>query len=154
MIGGLAAAVAGAAGIAGAAGRDFGPLLESRGGDVIFAHWGGGFMERRIGRVLEEIEATPEQEERFWKIIDDARAEIWPMLREFRGAREDIAELLGAATIDRAAVEKLRSERIAAMEQVSRRMTTALLDAAEVLTPEQRAELLEIFREHRSHRRW
>jgi protein CpxP len=62
--------------------------------------------------------------------------------------------LLGAATIDREAAEKLRAERIAAADEASRKLTTALLDAAEVLTAEQRAELLEHFEDRGWHRRW
>lgn len=117
-------------------------------------HHGGGFMGRGFGRMLERVDATAEQEERIWAIIDDARAELRPMMREFRDSRETVAELLGAASIDRAAAETLRAERVAAIDTASRRMTGALLDAAEVLTPEQRAKLVEHFRERGSRGRW
>ena len=104
-------------------------------------------MEHRIGSVLDELDATPEQEDKLWDIIDKARTEIRPTFRDFRETREEVIELLGRPTIDRAAAEKLRSERIAAIDQASQKMTTALLDAAEVLTPEQRAKLVEHLKE-------
>jgi Spy/CpxP family protein refolding chaperone len=156
-IGGIAAvAVVGAVGFAAARSDDFGFGIGrfGMGGHMMQAHMGGGFMEHRIGSVLDELEATPEQEDKLWDIIDKARAEVRPTFRDFRETREEVIELLGASTIDRAAAEKLRSERIAAIDEASRKMTTALLDAAEVLTPEQRAKLVEHLKERRGRGRW
>lgn len=101
----------------------------------------GGFAEHRLERMLESVDATREQEDRLWTIIDDARADLRPVGREFRDTRDEIAKLLAAPAIDRAAVEKLRADRIATADTASKRATEALLAAAEVLTPEQRAEL-------------
>ncbi|YCI05726.1 Spy/CpxP family protein refolding chaperone [Ensifer sp. D2-11] len=157
-IGGLAAVAAvSAVGFAAARSDDFGVGMGrfGIGGHVMHAHMGGGgFMEHRIGTMLDELDATPEQEDKLWDIIDDARAEIRPTFRDFRETREEVIELLGAPSIDRAAAEKLRSERIAAIDEASRKMTTALLDAAEVLTPEQRAKLVEHLKKRRGHGRW
>lgn len=100
--------------------------------------FGGGFG---IERAFDAIDATAEQEKKIWEIVDGVRGEVRPMMRDFRGTREQLAEILGAPTVDRAAVEKLRAERVAALDQASQKITTALLDAAEVLTPEQRAKL-------------
>lgn len=107
------------------------------------------FMEWRLERTLEEVDATPEQVARVKAIAEEARREIGPLMRGFRGTREDFAEILGAETIDRAAAETLRAERLAAMDAASARAVRAMLDAAEVLTPEQRAELAEEFGERR-----
>lgn len=153
VIGGLAAvAVVSAIGFAAARSDDFGFGM---GGHMMHARMGGGgFMEHRIGSVLDELDATPEQEDKLWDIIDQARGEIRPAFRDFRETREEVVELLGAPTIDRAAAEKLRGERIAAIDEASRKMTTALLDAAEVLSPEQRAKLVEHLKERRDRGRW
>lgn len=154
---GLAAALIGGAGLSGAFSQDA-PGVEAGAERPQFhlAHWGGGgrFMGRGFDRVLEEIEATPEQERKLWEIAGETFTSAWPMAREFRGAREDLQELLTARTIDRAAVEKLRAERVAAVEELSRTVTAAIVEAAEVLTPEQRAELAEILEERRGRRRW
>lgn len=149
--GGLAVLVAGGAGVA---------TAMSDGGGFGMHRFGGGmggmghFAERRIDRVLEEIEATDEQTEQLYAIFDAARSDLRPMMREFRGTREEIAKLLAAPTLDRSAAEALRAERIAAIDSASKRMTTAMLDAAEVLTAEQRAELMEHMEERGRHRRW
>jgi Spy/CpxP family protein refolding chaperone len=104
--------------------------------------------------MLDQIDATPEQEDKLWEIIDNTRSELRPTFREFRETREQIAGILGAPTIDRAALEKLRSDRIATIDATSRKVTDALVQAAEVLTPEQRAKLVEHFKERDGHGRW
>jgi Spy/CpxP family protein refolding chaperone len=75
-------------------------------------------------------------------------------MREFRDARTAVVELMSAPTLDRAAAETLRAERIAAIDEASKKMTAAMLDAAEVLTPEQRAELAKHLGERKGPRRW
>lgn len=115
---------------------------------------GGHFAGRGLGRALDAVDATAEQEDRIWAIIDDARTELRPMMREFRDTRTAVIDLLAAGTIDRAAAETLRAERIAAMDEASKKVTAALLDAAEVLTPEQRTQLVEHFKERGGPRRW
>ena len=116
-------------------------------------HFGGPFGGRGLARALGAVDATAEQEDRIWAIIDDARAELRPMMREFRDARGEVMELIAAPTIDRAAAETLRAERIAAIDEASKKLTAAALEAAEVLTPEQRAKLGEQLKERRGPRR-
>ncbi|EXL02667.1 Spy/CpxP family protein refolding chaperone [Aquamicrobium defluvii] len=115
---------------------------------------GGHFAGRGFSRALDAVDATAEQEDRIWAIIDDARAELRPVMREFRDTRATVMELLAAQTIDRAAAETLRAERIATIDEASKKMVAAALDAAEVLTPEQRAKLAEQMKERRGPGRW
>lgn len=100
----------------------------------------GGFG---IERALRSVDASKEQREEIWTIVDAARSEIRPLVSDMHDRREQVATLLAAETLDRAAFETLRQETIASADAVSARGMAALLDAAEVLTPEQRAELLE-----------
>lgn len=156
-VAGLAAVLVGGFGAAGAMSGEFGG--PGMGRHMTHANMGGrmggmGFAGPGFGRMLDEIDATAEQETRIWAIVDAARGELRPMMREFRDARGEIVKILGAGTIDRAAAETLRAERVAAMDEASKKMTAALLDAAEVLTPEQRARLVENFQERGPGRRW
>jgi protein CpxP len=73
--------------------------------------------------------------------MDGVRIEARPLMRDFRDSREELAKLLGAATIDRTAVETLRARRVAQVDEASKKLATAIIAAAEVLTPEQRAKL-------------
>jgi Spy/CpxP family protein refolding chaperone len=61
-------------------------------------------------------------------------------------------QLLAAPTIDRAAIERIRVEQMQLAETATRRMTQALVDAAEVLNPEQRAKLAANWENRRRHR--
>jgi Spy/CpxP family protein refolding chaperone len=104
-------------------------------------HMGMRFAEHRFERVMDQIDATDEQQDRIWAIVDRTRSEMRPMGREFRGMREEVAALLSAPTIDRAAVEALRVKRLAEVDAASKKAVAAVIEAAEVLTPEQRAKL-------------
>ena len=53
-----------------------------------------------------------------------------------------------APSIDRARLESLRAEQIKSLDEASKRLVTAISDAAEVLTPEQRAALAKQIEEH------
>lgn len=129
---GLAAVIAVGAGAAVAQGWGKGGM----------GHMGMRFAEHRFERVMDEIDATDEQQDKIWAIVDKTRAELRPMGREFRQSRQEVVEILGAATIDKAAVETMRAERIAAIDEASKKAVAALIEAAEVLTPEQRTKLV------------
>ena len=57
--------------------------------------------------------------------------------------RQQALTLFAAPTIDAAAIEALRVQMQAQHEQVSKRMSQAMVDSARVLTPEQRAKFAE-----------
>jgi Spy/CpxP family protein refolding chaperone len=135
--------LAAGSGVATAVGSDLVP-----GAQLVRMGWGGGWHHdmqghHGMGRVLENLDLTDAQEDRIWKIMNDVRGDALPLFRELRDTREDLASLLGAASIDRAAVEALRAERIGQIDEASRKLAAALIDAADVLTPEQRAKLAE-----------
>jgi protein CpxP len=145
---GLAAVIAIGAGAAIAQGG-WGP------GGMGPGHMGMRFAEHRFERVMDEIGATDEQQDKIFAIVDRTRAELRPMGREFRGMHEEVAALLTAPTIDRAAVEALRAKRIAEVDEASKKAVAAVIEAAEVLTPEQRAKLAaEMKDRHESRGRW
>ena len=174
VIGGLAIAALAGVGVAGALSQDYGgermqrfgmghggPGMHMQGGPgmhmqaspAAFGH-GMGFGGRGMSRILGQVDATKEQEDKIEAIMDKVHDEVRPIMRSFRDTRDDVAKLLGAATIDRAAAETLRAERVAAMDEASRKVTAALLDAAEVLTPEQRTKLVEHFEGRGGRGRW
>ena len=65
------------------------------------------------------------------------------MREKHQAARKRGMALLAAPQIDRAALEQLRTEQIAMADSSSKRLTQALTEAAEVLTPPQRQKMAE-----------
>jgi Spy/CpxP family protein refolding chaperone len=61
-------------------------------------------------------------------------------------------ELLAKPNVDRAALEAIRAQEIQAADAMSKRFVQSLADVAEVLTPEQRAQLAEKMKQRREHR--
>lgn len=109
--------------------------------------------EYMVKHLAVDVKATPEQTARLTEIAKTAAAELAPMREKAKAARKQAIGLLASPTVDRAALERLRAEQIEAMDAASRRLSKAIADAAEVLTPEQRKQLAARFgdRPHRMH---
>jgi protein CpxP len=110
-------------------------------------------LEEHIGRALRhfyvEIDATEAQKQKLDPIVRQAVRDLLPMRETFHGGRQRAIDLLAAAAVDRNALEGLRTEQLQAAETASRRLTQAIADVAEVLTPEQRQKLAEHVRQRR-----
>lgn len=147
LIGGAASALAGKAWAHG------GPGGGHRGGGFMGGPMGPGMtderIERMVGHLAVDVNATPEQRAKLAEIAKAAANELRPLREKAFEARRRGAELLSAPAIDRGSIEKLRAEQIQALDAASRRMTQALADAAEVLTPEQRKLAAERFQHRR-----
>jgi Spy/CpxP family protein refolding chaperone len=65
-----------------------------------------------------------------------------PVREQHLAQRQALLEALKQPTIDRQALEQLRQAKLQLAETASSRLAEALADIAEVLTPEQRTELL------------
>lgn len=126
----LIAGVAGAGALA-QAGGEHGP--GGRGGEAM--------MMKRADHLLRSVDATPEQRTQIGAIMAKAKSDLAPVRATFGETRGQFANIVAGTQVDREAAERLRAERIATADQASKRMLTAVLDAAEVLTPEQRAKL-------------
>lgn len=111
----------------------------------------GEHIERMVGHLAVEIDATPEQESKLAEIAKAAAADLVPLREQWREARADAIGLLTAPTVDRAAIEQFRTAHLALADTASRRLAEALADAAEVLTPEQREALAERMAQMRGH---
>ena len=124
-------------------------------------HWGGHWGGPRIGMIqhvvhgaLENVGATTAQED---KIHDILAATYTDLDRDKAGHeqfRKQVLDLMRAPTIDRAAVEKLRSDRVAAFDAKSKTIVNAVLDAAGQLTPEQRGKLVQQAEDRMEHHGW
>lgn len=109
------------------------------------AHRGGEHrgQARGMARMLERIGATDEQRARIEQITAAARAERDASRESARALHGQMAALMAQPVIDPAAVEAVRQQMVAQHDQASQRRLQTMLQVAEVLTPEQRAQIAE-----------
>ncbi len=106
--------------------------------------WMMGFgPERMIDFALSSVGATSEQKLKITEIAQSAMNDLRPLRDRRYTMGLKLAILLKADTVDRAAIEKLRADEFAAFEAGSKRAAQAIADAAEVLTPQQRQQLVQ-----------
>lgn len=114
-------------------------------------HGGMGMMPfgRHLDHLLTEVKASGAQRQQIKQITDKARADIHALHEQGKGLRERTMALWTAPKLDAAEAEKLRQQMLAQHDQVSKRMTQAMLDVGNVLTPEQRAKAAELIKARR-----
>ncbi len=110
-----------------------------------------GMIQRRVRGALDNVGATTAQEDKVHDIIAGAATELGKDEGDRGAMRKQVLELMKAPTLDRAAFEKLRAQKIADMDAKSKVISGALFDAASQLSPEQRAKLVANVEQHMEH---
>ena len=112
-------------------------------------------ITRAVKHVAIEIDANDEQSEKIAALISAVALDVRESREAWLDAGKEMREAFLQDNVDRERLERLRTERMAEANRVSAAMVTALADAAEVLTPEQRRVLENRIEEFRSMRsRW
>lgn len=96
-----------------------------------------------LGFALHRLDATDDQEVRVQEIVGQAIDDVFPLVEAHRANRDELRSILAGPVVDRAAIEALRAEEMALADTLSRTLAVTIADAAEVLTLEQRTELVE-----------
>lgn len=104
---------------------------------------GGGMDMKWSGRMLDAVKASPEQRAQIQKIMEGARTDLQAQREAGQALRGQLMQAMAQPNIDANAVEQLRQKMLAQHDQVSKRRMQAMVDAARVLTPEQRKQLSE-----------
>jgi Spy/CpxP family protein refolding chaperone len=126
-LGGIAGAI-GTGAYAHGGWRHGGPLTEAK-------------LERMLRHLYVEIDATDAQKQQLEPILKQAARDVLPLREELHAGRREAIALLSQGRVDPAALEALRAKHIRLADEASRRLTRAIAEAADVLTPEQRKEL-------------
>jgi len=91
---------------------------------------------------LRGVNATDEQKQQARRITDRLVDELRPMAETHRVNREAIAKEFAKPQIDRAAIERLRQQELELADRASKLAVTGFADLADVLTAEQRQDLI------------
>jgi Spy/CpxP family protein refolding chaperone len=94
--------------------------------------------------MLSKVNATDAQRSQIKAIVAAALQDLAPVRDEHRQHREAFLAALTQPSVDRATLEDLRRAELQLAENASQRIVTALAEVADVLTPEQRAELVKM----------
>lgn len=141
---GVALAVAGAFAATAEAAPGGGPMTMAQG--PMAGHGGpggpgGGMFDGMMTRMLERVNATPEQRTQIQQIMQAQAGEMRAQREAGRALRQQAMALFAQPTVDANAVEVLRQKQLAMHDAASKRMTTAMLEISRVLTPEQRKQM-------------
>ena len=101
--------------------------------------------------MLDDVDATDEQVDRIVVIAEAAHDDLRALHQSHSEQRDAFVEALGGERVDREALEVLRAQTMDMAKQASVRLTMALAALAEVLTPEQRRQLIEEHEQHHDH---
>jgi len=100
-----------------------------------------GPIERGVERLGWATDASTEQKQKINVIAQKTADDIFALRAKHLEARKQIVETLAAPTVDRTKLETLRADQMKLAETATKRITDAVADIADVLTPAQRAEL-------------
>jgi Spy/CpxP family protein refolding chaperone len=98
--------------------------------------------EFAVAFALDRVDASDEQQARVSSVVGELVNAIVPLGERHAQNREAWRTELARPEIDRAAIEALRRSELELADAASARLAAALADVAEILTPEQRAELI------------
>ena len=105
-------------------------------------------IDKRVDRVLDRVDASREQKDKVSGILKTTLTDLTSLGIKPWETRAKFMDLMRADTIDPAAFEALRAEQISTADAASKRVVQAMTEAAQVLTPAQRRELVERFDRH------
>ena len=134
-------------------------LVAIVGGTLAYAHSGGSHHGHMAGHgtkdhlehmqaMLTKIGANDAQKAQIERILEPAFDAMKAAHDSHSAAFRQFHDEITAPSIDRARIETLRAAQLKSLDEASKRLVTAISDAAEVLSPDQRAALAEQMKKH------
>ena len=109
-------------------------------------------LERMVSHWMKKINGTSEQTSKITALVIEAQKDLKPLREKMIELHEKKRNALLGREVDGGALEAIRKEGLLVHDQTSARMNRFLVDAAQVLSPEQRAQMNQHLRERRAHR--
>lgn len=119
-----------------------------RGGPAMTAP--GELFGGHVEYMLELVNATDAQRSQIEAIFKAARQDLSGQREAGMKLHQQLATLYTATNIDAAAIEATRAQMSAQHEVASKRLSQASIDAARVLTPEQRTKIGEVMKKRQA----
>lgn len=94
--------------------------------------------------VLSQVKADESQRQKAKTIVRDTIDALFPLKLEHQASRQAFIDALSQPSVNRAALELIRQEEMQRANTASTRLVQAVADIADVLTPEQRTQLIEL----------
>jgi len=110
----------------------------------------GGLFGGHMDHLLDLVNATDSQRSQIEAIFKAARQDLAGQREAGKQAHQQMLALYTATNIDAAAIEALRVQISAQHEVASKRLSQASIDAARVLTPEQRAKIADLMKKRQA----
>ena len=101
------------------------------------------------GKVLDKVDGTEEQEAQVGAVLDRLVPDMIAHRDDAKALKAQFHEALSVDQPDPAELERLRQEALALADQASRKAVDTALELHQLLTPEQRQELLELHGKYR-----
>ena len=139
IVAALAAILGGALAFAHSGGDPHGPMMAGRSTDDHLEH---------VQMMLTKIGASDAQKTQIEAILKPALDDMKATHEAHFAAFKQFHEAISAPSIDRAQLETLRAAQVKLLDDASKRLVIAISDAAEVLSPDQRAALAQEIEKH------
>jgi periplasmic protein CpxP/Spy len=134
-------------------------LVAVAAGALAFAHSGGGHHGPAMHKspdahlehmqmMLTRIGASDAQKSQIEGLLTPALDDMKAVHEAHSAAFKQFHEAISAPSIDRARIESLRAAQVKALDEASKKLVQAFSDAAEVLSAEQRAALMQDIARH------
>jgi periplasmic protein CpxP/Spy len=101
-------------------------------------------MEFATDWMLNKVKATADQREKVKAIVAATLKDLADVREQHRENRDAFLAALAQPTVDRATLDQLRQSELHLADTASQRIVTTLADVSDVLTPEQRGELVKL----------
>ncbi len=95
-------------------------------------------IEKRIDKALQGTDVNDVQKKKVTEILQAGFADMKPLRAKAMESRKALQEAMQAPTVDKAKIEAIRAETMKVADDSSKRFTTALTDAGDVLNANQR----------------
>ncbi|MGE3645843.1 MAG: Spy/CpxP family protein refolding chaperone [Beijerinckiaceae bacterium] len=102
-----------------------------------------------VDMILGRVGANEDQKKKVASTIKGIAQQAPDFRKGNMEAREQMLKLLKAEKFDKVELERLRAERIKAIDEASKKVVQALGEVADTLTPKQRQELVELAEKRR-----